>query len=178
MGNDLKNDPRYRNHESRPDLAGEHPQGDRLQILMFLLFITSILMDHYFIGWAIRLRAMVPFGLRFALSLAIILLGGFLSFYGLRSVFSEYTEKPRMISSGLFAYIRHPVYLGAMVVYFGILVYILSPLALIIFIMTTLLYDWLAQDEETRMLKIFSTRYEEYMCETPRWLPRLFKHKI
>ena len=54
MNDQLKNDPRYINHESRPDLAGEHPQGDRYQLYAFLMFTAAVLIDHFFLGWASR----------------------------------------------------------------------------------------------------------------------------
>ncbi len=177
MENKLKNDPRYQNHESRPDLAGEHPQGDRLQLLAFILFIIASLFDHLFLGWAAYLRSLFPLGARLSLSLAIIFLGGYMSFSGIQYIFSEYTEEPRMYTTGLFSYIRHPVYLGALIVYIGLLFVILSPLALMVFIGVFLLYNWLAQDEEERMLNLFGARYQEYMRQIPRWFPKLQKQK-
>ena len=176
MNNQIKNDPRYRSHDSRPDLAGEHPQGDRLQILLFVLFVIAVLADHFYLGWASRLRNLVPFGVWLPVSLVFIIFGGFLSLLGIHSIFSEYTEEPRMVTSGLFSYIRHPVYLGAILVYFGLLVFTLSSLAFLVFIAVILLYNWLARDEEARMLKVFGASYKEYMRQKPRWLPRLFKH--
>ena len=175
MNNQLKDDPRYRNHESRPDLAGEHPQGDRLQLLAFVFFVIAVLLDHFFLGWAARLRGMVPFGIRLPISLIIILTGGYLLLFGIHSVFSEYTEQPRMVTSGLFSFVRHPVYLGVLLIYLGLLVFILSPLAFLVFFAAALLYDWLMRDEEGRMLKVFGASYEVYCRQTPRWLPRFFK---
>ena len=176
MNDQLKDDPRYINHESRPDLAGEHPQGDRYQLYAFLLFTAAVLIDHFLLGWAARFRSVVPFGLRLPTALVIILFGLFLSLSGIHTVFSEYTEQPRMISTGLFSFVRHPVYLGALLIYIGMLVFLLSPLALVVFIAVFFLYDWLAQDEEARMLKVFAHRYEDYRHQTPKWLPRLFRH--
>jgi protein-S-isoprenylcysteine O-methyltransferase Ste14 len=175
MNDQLKDDPRYINHESRPDLAGEHPQGDRYQLYAFLLFTAAILIDHFSLGWAAHFRSIIPFSARLPLALMIILFGLFLSLSGIHTVFSEYTEQPRMITSGLFSFVRHPVYLGALLVYIGLLVFFLSPLALIVFIAVFFLYDWLAQDEEARMLKVFAQRYEDYRRQTPKWLPRLFR---
>ena len=174
MNDQLKNDPRYINHESRPDLAGEHPQGDRYQLYAFLVFTAAVLIDQFFLGWASGFRSVIPFGVRLPIALLIIFFGLFLSFSGIHSVFSEYTEQPRMISSGLFSFVRHPVYLGALLIYIGMLAFLLSPLALLVFIAVFFLYDWLAQDEEARMLKVFGQRYEDYRLQTPRWLPRLF----
>jgi protein-S-isoprenylcysteine O-methyltransferase Ste14 len=175
MNNQLKDDPRYLNHESRPDLAGEHPQGDRYQLYAFLLFTAAVLIDHFFIGWASSFRSVIPFGVRLTVALLIVLFGLFLSLSGIHTVFSEYTEEPRMITSGLFSFVRHPVYLGAMLVYIGMLTFLLSPLALVVFMAIFLLYDWLAQDEETRMLKVFGQQYEVYRLQTPKWLPRIFR---
>jgi protein-S-isoprenylcysteine O-methyltransferase Ste14 len=175
MNNQLKNDPRYINHESRPDLAGEHPQGDRYQLYGFLLFLAAVLIDHFFLGWAAFFRSGVPFGLRFPIALLIIFCGLYLTLSGIHTVFSEYTEHPRMITTGLFSFVRHPVYLGALLVYIGLLAFLLSPSGLLVFIAVFFLYDWLAQDEEARMLKVFGKQYEDYRLQTPKWLPRMFK---
>ena len=177
MNDQLKNDPRYINHESRPDLAGEHPQGDRYQLYAFISFTAAVLIDHFFLGWASSFRSVVPFGARLPITLLIVLFGLFLSLSGIHTVFSEYTEQPRMITSSLFSFVRHPVYLGALLVYIGLLVFLLSPLALVVFVAVIFLYDWLAQDEEARMLKVFGQRYEVYRLQTPRWLPKLFGRK-
>ena len=174
MNDQLKDDPRYINHESRPDLAGEHPQGDRYQLYAFLLFTAAVLIDHFFLGWASRFRSAVPFGLRLPIALLTIFFGLYLSLSGIHTVFSEYTEYPRIITTGLFSFVRHPVYLGALLVYIGLLAYLLSPLAFMVFIAVFFLYDWLAEDEETRMLKVFGRRYKDYRDQTPKWLPRLF----
>ncbi len=175
MNNRLKDDPRYSDHESRPDLAGEHPLGDRYQLYAFLLFITAVLVDHFFLGWAVQFRRIVPFGTRFPIAIVIALSGFYLSLTGIHSVFGEYTEKPHMITSGLFSFVRHPVYLGALLVYISLITFLLSPLASVVFIGILFLYDWLAQDEEIRMLKVFGKRYEDYRRQTPKWLPRIFK---
>jgi hypothetical protein len=34
----LRNDSRYHNHETRPDLAGEHLKGDTYQLIAFFYF--------------------------------------------------------------------------------------------------------------------------------------------
>ncbi len=173
MNNCLKDDPRYSNHESRPDLAGEHPQGDFFQLLIFLLFTAAVLIDHFLLGWAAEFRSFVPFSIRLPISLALILVGLYMALAGIHQVFSDYTEQPRMVTSGLFSLMRHPVYLGALIIYVGLLVLILSPLAFLAFLGAILLYNWLALDEERRMLKVFGDQYQSYCQQTPRWLPRL-----
>jgi protein-S-isoprenylcysteine O-methyltransferase Ste14 len=175
MDNNLKNDPHYHNHESRPDLAGEHPQGDRLQFLVFILLVISFLIDYFFLGWSTVFRRLIPYNLRLPISLIFIFIGFYLSLTGIRTVFGTYSKEPRMITSGLFSYMRHPVYLGALLIFFGLFFFFLSPLSFLALIPALILYNWLAEDEETRMIKVFGENYKEYMRKTPKWFPKIFK---
>ncbi|MBM3137194.1 MAG: isoprenylcysteine carboxylmethyltransferase family protein, partial [Chloroflexi bacterium] len=69
--------------------------------------------------------------------------------------------------------VRHPVYLGAMLIYVGILIFTLSPIALLVFSGVFLLYEWLAADEERRMEEVFGDQYKRYKENTGRWIPHL-----
>ena len=42
------NEELYKDHENRPDLAGEHPFGDTLQLIMLIIFTTAIAADYFF----------------------------------------------------------------------------------------------------------------------------------
>lgn len=173
MKTDLKNDPRYQDHGSRPDLAGEHPLGDTYQLIGMLLFTAAVLIDLVWVGLASRLHSFMNLYIRLPLGLVVVAFGGWLALYGIKIVFSDYTEEPRMITRHMFSIVRHPVYLGAMLVYVGILLITLSPLGLIVFMGVFLLYNWLAQDEEDRMLRLFGKEYQDYQNRVGRWLPRL-----
>lgn len=177
MNKELKNDPRYKNHESRPDLAGEHPMGDTYQMIGMAAFIAAILVDYLVLDFSGDIRSLVSFWIRLPAGLALMGFGGWLALYGIHIVFSEYTEEPRMITNRLFSAVRHPVYLGAILVYAGLLVLSLSLLGLVVFIGIFLLYDWLAGDEEARMLKIFGKDYQSYLEKVHRWLPKLGRLK-
>jgi protein-S-isoprenylcysteine O-methyltransferase Ste14 len=177
MAKDLKNDPRFANHETRPDLAGEHPQGDRLQTVVFILFIISSLIDYFFLGWSLVFRHLVPLYLRMIISLIFIIIGGYLSVTGIRTVFGTYSDEPKMINTGLFSYMRHPVYFGAILIYMGLLILVLSPLSFLVFLASVFLYNWLANYEEICMIKIFGKKYKEYMQITPKWFPALAKKR-
>jgi protein-S-isoprenylcysteine O-methyltransferase Ste14 len=169
---DLRNDPRYKKHESRPDLAGEHPQGDFYQLIAMLLFLAAIAADYFLVGLGPRLNDQFNFWTRLVLGGAIVMFGGWLALYGIKIVFSEYTEQPRMITRQLFSVVRHPVYLGVMIIYVGALAFTMSPLGLAVFVGVFLLYDWLAEDEEQRMINTFGEAYLAYKSRVPRWLPR------
>jgi protein-S-isoprenylcysteine O-methyltransferase Ste14 len=176
MNQDLRNDPRYQNHESRPDLAGEHPKGDFYQFVAMVIFVLAIAADYFWIKIGPQINDHINFWVRFILGGAVAVFGGWLALYGVHLVFSEYTEEPRMITHHMFSKVRHPVYLGAMLVYVGILIFTLSPIGLLAFLGVFLLYDWLAKDEELRMKEVFGDQYEGYKQKTGRWFPYLWKN--
>lgn len=177
MNQDLKNDPRYQNHESRPDLAGEHPKGDFYQFIAMVVFILAIISDYVFIKLGPQINNNVNFWVRFILGVLVAAFGGWLALYGVHLVFSEYTEEPRMITHHMFSKVRHPVYLGALIIYVGILIFTLSPIGLLAFLGVFILYDWLARDEENRMKEVFGDHYEEYKQKTGRWVPYFWKSR-
>lgn len=173
MTNDLRNDPRYQHHGSRPDLAGEHPRGDFYQFIAMIVFLAAIAADYFWIGLAPQVNDLINFWVRLLLGVLVAGFGGFLALYGIYLVFNEYTEEPRMITRRIFSFVRHPVYLGALLIYLGALIFTMSPLGLLVFIGVFFLYDWLAEDEEQRMEEVFGDRYLGYKREVPRWLPGL-----
>lgn len=173
--NDLKNDPRYQNHESRPDLAGEHKWGDGLQLINLLLFIGVTILDYKFIGTPDLIAPLIPLWIRLSASLIFFGAAGWLAFRGIRIVFGEYREQPVMITQGMFSVVRHPIYLGALLAYLAIFFLTLSLLSILVWILAILLYNWLALDEEARMLHVFGEKYEQYQASVPMWFPRIKK---
>ena len=175
MAKDLRDDPRYQNHERRPDLAGEHPVGDTYQLIGMLAFITACALDYFLLDWARHLSALVPLWVRLPLSLAFLALGGWLSLRGIQVVFGEYREKPVMLTEWMFAYMRHPIYLGAILIYVAVLLFIWSPLGLLVWLGVLGLYQWLAKHEENLMIGIFGDEYRAYQQRVPMWLPLKFR---
>jgi protein-S-isoprenylcysteine O-methyltransferase Ste14 len=75
-------------------------------------------------------------------------------------------------SRGIYRHIRHPQYLSLAV--WGIGMAILWPRFIVLasLALMLILYYFLAQDEERRMLNQYGASYEEYMKATGRFLPR------
>jgi len=73
---------------------------------------------------------------------------------------------------GIYAWVRHPGYLGLILAFFGLALAFGSIPALIIALALTFYHYYLAIKEEKEMLKKFSDTYAEYMREVPdRFLP-------
>ncbi len=171
MNDQLRDDPRYQKHDNRPDLAGEHPVGDTLQIIAAVLFFAAILLDFFIFGYPQRFNKLISFWMRLPVSIACFVFSGWLMQRGLKIVFGEYREEPIMITGDIFGWMRHPVYFSAILVYIGVLLLVLSPLGAIVFVGVLSLYYWLSKEEEERLLNIFGEEYKVYQQEVPMWLP-------
>jgi len=73
---------------------------------------------------------------------------------------------------GVYAWVRHPGYLGLILAFFGLALAFGSTPALIIALALTFHHYYLAIKEEREMLKKFGKLYAEYMRKVPdRFLP-------
>ena len=79
----------------------------------------------------------------------------------------------RLATSGIYAYVRHPQYVGFILVMFGFLLQWPTLLTLAMFPVLTVMYVRLARSEERDTLAIFGSAYEDYMQRVPGFIPRL-----
>ena len=105
----------------------------------------------------------------------ILVIAGALAWVGMKIVFGENREKPAVIRKGVFNLVRHPIYLGAILLYLGLIILTLSLAATVVWIITILFYHFISRYEEKLLLEKFGKDYEEYMREVPMWIPRLIR---
>jgi protein-S-isoprenylcysteine O-methyltransferase Ste14 len=160
-------------HENREDLAGEHVIGDAGQIILLLLFLAVWISDAFFFHYSDMFSHTLPGIIRIPVAAVIFLLAGYLARSGLRIVFGEVHEKPGVIRKGVFETVRHPIYLGAILVYVGWLILRFSLAAAGVWIGILAFYHFLARHEEHLLLKKFGQEYADYMREVPMWIPRI-----
>tara|TARA_B100001971_G_C18205334_1_gene547215 strand:+ start:703 stop:978 length:276 start_codon:yes stop_codon:yes gene_type:complete len=82
--------------------------------------------------------------------------------------------KPALVTWGLWARVRHPIYLAGIFVNFGIALLIGTVLIVILplgYAMIKILLDTIL--EERNLRKNFPKEYEEYSRKVPSWIPRI-----
>ena len=100
-----------------------------------------------------------------------ILQTGTLDFLGIGQVLSpeKVNENPSLESTGLYSWVRHPLYTG------GLLIIWLAPVMtfnlLTIFIVLTIYLFIGARLEEGRMVRVYNDTYRAYQAEVPMILP-------
>jgi protein-S-isoprenylcysteine O-methyltransferase Ste14 len=88
-------------------------------------------------------------------------------------VFGEERKTPGVIRKGMFGRVRHPIYLGAILLYLGLLILRFSLAATLIWVVIIAFYHFIARHEEKLLLKKFGQEYANYMREVPMWIPRI-----
>ncbi len=90
---------------------------------------------------------------------------------GWKRIYNTRNEK-KLITGGVYRYIRHPQYAGIYLAIFGQLIHWPTIPTLILFPVIIWAYYRLAKKEEKTMIKNFGDRYRTYMTGTPMLLPR------
>jgi protein-S-isoprenylcysteine O-methyltransferase Ste14 len=156
-------------HLDREDLAGEQPVGDLLQIIFFFIFFTFWVVDSFWLHWSTAYSQIVPLFLRLLIGLLLFGFFIYIETTGLKVVFNEIRVPPSVITSGLFRWSRHPIYLGVLFFYLALAIMTFSGLSFLLIFLAFWLYRWLSLYEERLLLKKFGVAYEFYMATTARW---------
>ena len=87
-----------------------------------------------------------------------------------------HTRQQEIIDSSLFAYVRHPLYTGVLLIYLGFVLGSFSIFSFITYVFVFCTYDYLAKFEEKDLERVFGEAYVEYKKRMPRWIPRFSHH--
>ncbi len=76
-----------------------------------------------------------------------------------------------LVTSGIYAYTRNPMYLGHFIYITGIAITLQSLAAVLLLIFTLIWYQPRVRKDEERLVELFGDDYEEYRNKVKRWLP-------
>jgi protein-S-isoprenylcysteine O-methyltransferase Ste14 len=111
-------------------------------------------------------------GVILPISNVIILSSIFLIIFGWRKIFKA---KGQLVTTGIYRHVRHPQYLGFILLTFGIDFLWVTFSTLILWPILVFLYYRLAKEEEHLMEEKFGGEYRKYASETPMLIPNLRK---
>ncbi len=153
------------------DKKGEHPLGDAGQLILFGIFLITWILDSFVLRRSIFLADSIPLLIRLIFLATALAAAFFLFKSGHEAVIGE--QRPaKIISAGAFGYVRHPLYLGSMLVYLGLTVSTASLFCLALLVVIVLFYNYIAAYEEKLMEAKFGQAYIAYREKTGKWIPR------
>jgi protein-S-isoprenylcysteine O-methyltransferase Ste14 len=106
----------------------------------------------------------------------LLILGGFVLLATAWNVLYRAQRQQQLATTGIYARIRHPQYVGFIAIMFGFLLQWPTILTVAMFPLLVWMYVRLAHAEERDALREFGRAYEDYAAATPRWLPHWGAH--
>jgi protein-S-isoprenylcysteine O-methyltransferase Ste14 len=106
------------------------------------------------------------------LSIAAIF-GGFILLSAAWKVLFDAQRRHTLATTGVYEYVRHPQYVGFIVIMVGFLLQWPTILTLLMFPVLVVMYVRLAHIEEREALREFGDQYRAYMQRVPAFVPRL-----
>ena len=102
----------------------------------------------------------------------VFLFAGFIILAGAWDVLFRAQRAHRLATTGPYARIRHPQYVGFIIIMFGFLLQWPTLLTLAMFPILVTMYVRLAQREEREAHNEFGADYDRYAAQTPAFIPR------
>jgi protein-S-isoprenylcysteine O-methyltransferase Ste14 len=85
-----------------------------------------------------------------------------------------FEKTTQLVKSGIYKYIRHPLYSSLLLLTWGTLFKHLSTTAIILSIAATVFLVFTAKADEAECIQFFGAEYQNYMKTTKRFIPFLF----
>jgi protein-S-isoprenylcysteine O-methyltransferase Ste14 len=168
-------------HDKHEHLVGEEmPYSHLLQLSSAVVFLLVWSLDSFIFKFSVWFASFVPWVFRLILALCVIILGIMLARSAEKALFQEELESPKVdvIDTGILGHVRHPLYLGVLLVYIGFILGTFSLISVAVFVLVALIHNKLATYEEQDLERIFGEKYLEYKSRVPKWIPRLSSAKI
>jgi protein-S-isoprenylcysteine O-methyltransferase Ste14 len=158
-------------------LGSEHPKCDTVQLALLLLFFLVWTTDalSYFI-FNLSTIFLVQISHYHLLAIPSILsfgIGIYLALKSHEAIFGENGLHPNLVNSGVYSWVRHPMYLGILMFCLGFLFIMFSILSSGIWIAFFIFYDKMATYEETDLVRKLGDQYVKYQSRVGKWFPKL-----
>ena len=162
---------RSRSEGERSD--GEHPYGDRGQVVCLILFVLTWALDSFVFKRTTMPAGVIPLSVRLAAAGLVFALAICLVEKGHRIISDDSLGDQGLVKEGAFARLRHPLYGGSLLFYLSLFLATLSLAALAVWCLMAVFYNVIAGYEERLLLAKYGQEYRDYRQKVPRWFPRI-----
>ncbi len=91
-----------------------------------------------------------------------------------KAVLEQSHNPPVLVDSGVYAWVRHPMYLGILLFCIAFIFISVSLSSIVIWIGFFVFYDSMATYEEKSLIEILGEPYVAYQKRVSKWLPGVF----
>lgn len=161
----------------RHGLGFEHPLCDRIQLIMIVLFFVVWVMDFlsfFFFGYSTIVFQALDFPLILAGTIIFLLMSSYLISKSHNAVLEKILDSSVLVDSGVYSWVRHPMYLGTLIFCLAFIFIGVSILSIGIWIVFFIFYDRMASYEEISLIEILGEEYIVYQKRVSKWLPGVY----
>jgi len=161
----------------RTGLGAEHPLNDKVQAVFFVVYLGVWGLDSFIFHFSTVYAGVVSIFIRLPLGTLSFAVGIYLVARSEAAIFGRTlvgrTGKPKFITTGVYAWVRHPMFLGYLLVLLVFFFGTLSLLSLLVWVGFFVFFDRMATYEERDLIKILGEQYINYQKQVPKWLPHI-----
>jgi len=161
---------------SMKEKNGEHPFGDAGQLILLGIFLVVWVGDSFFLRKSTFLSNYVPLYIRLVI-LGLTLIIAMYLFKSGHVIVCHEARPNRVVTTGAFRLVRHPLYLASILTYLGVTVSTVSLFSLALLVGMFIFHNYIASYEEKLLEMKFGEEYERYKKRTGKWLPRIGRER-
>lgn len=152
----------------------EHPLTHKIIIGSIIVFLLVWILDSFIFTLSTQLAVYIPlFYIRIPLCALFIFLSILFSHLTHKAIFKDHIGDDKVIRTGIYAYVRNPMYLMIPLAFIGLTFLTFSLISIIPIVLTFFSYNIFVNYEEKELEKKFGQDYLDYKKKVRRWLPRL-----
>ena len=157
------------------NLTGEHPLTDIGQLILFLAFTFTIVLDIFILKYSSKIIRKQPGSIALILFLLFFVMGGYFicTSHKIVTILKKSEKESEMVTDGVFNIVRHPLYFGSILIFFSFIVLSYFILAFLVWLVICFFYYFVSLYEEKLLIKRFGEKYKEYQKRIPMFIPFL-----
>lgn len=140
-----------------------------------IFFMIIWMLDLVFLI-SVILNSLIPLIIRLILFFIIVCLGIIFIYLSRKALFPDGELTSILLTEGIFSRVRHPLYLGGLLIYLSFIFLSISLISIALFVINFILHNKMATYEEKILEDIFSNQYLDYRKQVPKWIPKLKKN--
>ena len=152
-------------------IGAEFPHAHKIDLINIVVFGIAWLVDIGIFRMHIRYGFFILDSIRVIIFLILLTLGFSLIKVSWKVITPEIYESETLLLEGIYKYIRHPMYMGILVIYMSLVLLNLSLIMLAAWILIFLVMNIMASYEERHLIKIFGQDYKNYKDKVSKWFP-------
>jgi len=153
------------------NLPGEHAVTDIGQLILFAIFFLVMVFDIFIFRFSNKILGTLSQLLTIPLFLIFFLTSSYFILTSHRIIFRENDKVIGIATKSVFNIVRHPMYLGSILLFFSFVILSNSVLAFLIWIFICVFYYFISRYEEKLLINKFGDKYKEYQKKVPMFIP-------